>query len=82
MSDSTITESRGESRDESRDDICGGPLGESLGESLGEVEQLRLLDTSDRPLQHRLDLDTRRRGLAHVAEIRRLLAAQAARRAA
>jgi hypothetical protein len=45
-------------------------------------QQLRLLDTSDLPLQHRLDLDTRQRGLAHVAAIRRILAEQAARHAA
>lgn len=44
--------------------------------------QLRLLDTSDLPLQFRLDKATRERGLAHVAELRRLLARQAAHRAA
>lgn len=44
--------------------------------------QLRLLDTSDLPLQFRLDKATRERGLAHVAELRRLLAARAAGRAA
>lgn len=35
--------------------------------------QLRLLDTSDLPLQFRLDKATRERGLAHVAELRRRL---------
>jgi hypothetical protein len=44
--------------------------------------QLRLLDTSDLPLQFRLDRATRERGLAHVAEVRRLLARNAAHRAA
>lgn len=44
--------------------------------------QLRLLDTSDLPLQFRLDKATRERGLAHVAELRRLLARNAAHRAA
>jgi hypothetical protein len=43
-------------------------------------EQLRLLDASGVPLQFRLDAGTRRRGLAHVAEIRRQLAEQAVRR--
>lgn len=46
------------------------------------AQQLRLLDARDVPLQHRLDRETRQRGLAHVAEIRRLLAEQAARLAA
>lgn len=45
-------------------------------------EQLRLLDASGVPLQFRLDAGTRRRGLAHVAEIRRQLAAQAVRHVA
>lgn len=44
-------------------------------------QQLRLLDASDLPLQHRLDLATRQRGLAHVAELRRVLSAQVARAA-
>jgi hypothetical protein len=39
-------------------------------------EQLCLLDASAVPLQFRLDAATRRRGLAHVAELRRLLAEQ------
>jgi hypothetical protein len=43
-------------------------------------EQLRLLDASGVPLQFRLDASARRRGLAHVAEIRRQLAEQAVRR--
>jgi hypothetical protein len=47
-----------------------------------DTGQLRLLDTSDLPLQFRLDKATRERGLAHVAELRRLLARNAAHRAA
>ena len=39
-------------------------------------EQLSLLATSDLPVQFRLDRRTRERGLEHVAEIRRLLAAK------
>ena len=42
-------------------------------------EQLTLLDASHVPLQFRLDAATRRRGLAHVAQMRQLIAAQAAR---
>lgn len=42
-------------------------------------EQLALLDASDVPLQFRIDAATRRRGLAHVAELRRVLAEQSAR---
>ena len=38
-------------------------------------EQLTLLRTSDLPMQLRLDHQTRARGLAHIAEIRRQLAA-------
>ena len=37
-------------------------------------QQLTLLPPSDVPLRFRLDQDTRRRGLQHVAEIRHLLA--------
>ncbi|HEY5662761.1 MAG TPA: hypothetical protein VIS05_01865 [Ilumatobacter sp.] len=45
--------------------------------------QLTLLPPSGVPAQFRLDADTRRRGLQHVNEIRRLLAArQAAKLAA
>ncbi len=44
--------------------------------------QLRLLDTSDLPLQFRLDKATRERGLAHVAAMRRQLLGQTARHAA
>ena len=40
-------------------------------------EQLSLLAVSDLPIQFRLDQRTRARGLAHVAAIRRQLAAQA-----
>ena len=43
-------------------------------------EQLRLLDASDIPLRFRLDITTRQRGLAHVAELRRILDEQALRR--
>ena len=44
--------------------------------------QLRLLDSSDLPLQFRLDKATRERGLAHVAEMRRQILRQAGRQAA
>lgn len=44
-------------------------------------EQLTLLPPTDAPLQFRLDEKTRRRGLERIAEIRRQLAVQAARRA-
>jgi hypothetical protein len=37
-------------------------------------QQLTLLPPSDVPLRFRLDQDTRRRGLQHIAEIRHLLA--------
>jgi len=37
-------------------------------------QQLTLLPSSDVPVQFRLDADTRRRGIRHVSEIRRLLA--------
>lgn len=40
-------------------------------------EQLTLLSVSELPLQFRLDQRTRERGLAHVAAIRRQLAAKA-----
>jgi hypothetical protein len=52
------------------------------GPAADHTGQLRLLDTSDLPLQFRLDKATRERGLAHVAELRRLLARHAAHRAA
>jgi len=42
-----------------------------------QPEQLSLLVPSDLPLQFRLDRRTRERGLAHIAEIRRQLAARA-----
>ncbi len=41
-------------------------------------EQLSLLAVSELPLQFRLDQRTRARGLAHIAAIRRQLAANAA----
>ena len=41
------------------------------------AEQLSLLSVSDLPLQFRLDQRTRERGLAHIAAIRRQLAAKA-----
>ena len=45
--------------------------------------QLTLLPSPEVPVQFRLDVDTRRRGLRHVAEIREQMAArQAARRQA
>ena len=37
-------------------------------------QQLTLLPSSDVPIQFRLDAATRRRGIEHVNEIRRLLA--------
>ena len=40
-------------------------------------EQLTLLAVSDLPIQFRLDQRTRERGLAHIAAIRRQLAAKA-----
>jgi hypothetical protein len=40
-------------------------------------EQLTLLTVSEQPLQFRLDQRTRERGLAHIAAIRRQLAAKA-----
>ena len=43
-------------------------------------EQLSLLTPVSVPLQFRLDERTRRTGLRHVAELRALLAAQAANR--
>ena len=44
------------------------------------AEQLSLLPPSDLPLQFRLDEETRRRGLRHVAEIQRMLAERRAAR--
>jgi hypothetical protein len=41
-------------------------------------EQLSLLADSELPVQFRLDQRTRQRGLAHIAAIRRQLAAKAA----
>ncbi|MCB1001202.1 MAG: hypothetical protein KDB40_18045 [Acidimicrobiales bacterium] len=43
-----------------------------------QPEQLTLLAPADVPLQFRLDRRTRERGLAHIAEIRRQMAARAA----
>ena len=43
--------------------------------------QLSLLPSPTAPLQFRLDADTRRRGLQHVAEIREQMAARQAARA-
>jgi hypothetical protein len=45
-------------------------------------EQLTLLSVSELPLQFRLDQRTRERGLAHIAAIRRQLAAKASDAAA
>jgi hypothetical protein len=42
-----------------------------------ESEQLTLLNVSEQPVQFRLDQRTRERGLAHIAAIRRQLAAKA-----
>jgi hypothetical protein len=41
-------------------------------------EQLTLLTVSELPMQFRLDQRTRERGLAHIAAIRRQLAANSA----
>ena len=41
-------------------------------------EQLSLLRPSELPMQFRLDQRTRQRGLAHVAELRQLLASMRA----
>ncbi|MEX2625354.1 MAG: hypothetical protein WD225_00635 [Ilumatobacteraceae bacterium] len=38
------------------------------------VEQLSLLPTPDVPLRFRLDTETRRRGLRHIAQLREVLA--------
>jgi hypothetical protein len=43
-------------------------------------EQMSLLAPPDVPVQFRLDRRTRERGLAHIAQIRRQLASNAARR--
>jgi hypothetical protein len=43
-------------------------------------QQLTLLPSSDVPVQFRLDAETRRRGLRHIAEIRRQLAERQAAR--
>lgn len=43
-------------------------------------QQLTLLPSSDVPLRFRLDAETRRRGMRHVAEIRRQLAERQAAR--
>jgi hypothetical protein len=42
--------------------------------------QLSLLPSSAAPVQFRLDADTRRRGLQHIAEIRRQMAERQAAR--
>jgi hypothetical protein len=42
-------------------------------------QQLTLLPNSPLPVQFRLDRRTRERGLAHIAEIRRQIAANATR---
>ncbi|MGH9132531.1 MAG: hypothetical protein ACRDZZ_01245 [Ilumatobacteraceae bacterium] len=44
--------------------------------------QLTLLPSTEVPLQFRLDEATRRRGLQHVAELRRLLATRQAAKSA
>jgi hypothetical protein len=41
-----------------------------------QMQQPRLLDTSSVPVRLRLDERTRRRGLAHIAELRAQLLAQ------
>lgn len=44
-------------------------------------QQLTLLPSSDVPIRFKLDADTRRRGIQHIAEIRRQLAERQAARA-
>jgi hypothetical protein len=44
-------------------------------------QQLTLLPSSDVPVRFRLDAETRRRGIRHIAEIRRQLAERQAARA-
>ena len=48
--------------------------------STNHTEQLSLLSIPSVPLQFRLDERTRRSGLQHVAELRAMMAAQAANR--
>lgn len=43
-------------------------------------QQLSLLPSSDVPVRFRLDADTRRRGIRHIAEIRQQLAERRAAR--
>lgn len=64
------------------DDVDTLDVAATADHTADHTGQLRLLDTSDLPLQFRLDKATRERGLAHVAELRRLLARNAAHRAA
>lgn len=47
-----------------------------------DPRQLSLLPTPTVPVQFRIDADTRRRGLRHIAEIREQLAARQAEREA
>lgn len=44
-------------------------------------QQLTLLPSSDVPIRFKLDADTRRRGIQHIAEIRRQIAERQAARA-
>ena len=44
-------------------------------------QQLTLLPSSDVPLRFRIDAETRRRGIRHIAEIRQQLAERQASRA-
>jgi hypothetical protein len=53
-----------------------------MKEQQPNTQQLTLLPAPDVPVQFRLDEATRRRGLRHVAEIRRQLAARQAARIA
>lgn len=43
-------------------------------------QQLTLLPSSDVPIRFQIDADTRRRGIRHIAEIRRQLAERQAAR--
>ncbi len=52
----------------------------NIAGTAGTAEQLSLLSSPSVPLQFRLDERTRRSGLQHIAELRAMMAAQAASR--
>lgn len=61
-------------------DVTPLPTGAGSPTPTAPAEQLSLLPPSELPLQFRLDEETRRRGLRHVAEIQRMLAERLAAR--